>query len=85
MRRFLIAGAATVVLSLGFSTPALAGSNPVSSCSGLAASSIAGQPRAEAEVQFGVQGDAADEGVAPGIVESDFSKLHLGSSESCLA
>jgi hypothetical protein len=85
MRRFVIAGAAGVVLSLGFNTAALADSKPVSSCSGLAASSRAGQPMAEAEVQFGIQGDAADEGVAPGIVESEFSQFHLGSSETCLA
>ncbi len=52
---------------------------------GSAHSSRAGQPGAEAEVQFEIQGDAADEGTTPGAVEGEFSQLHLGSTEACLA
>jgi hypothetical protein len=73
---------ASVALALGLSGAASADANPNASCSGLASSSRAGDPGAEAEVQFGIQ--ANEEGVPPGIIESEFSRDHLGSAEACL-
>ena len=82
MKRLVLAGSATLLLLVGLAGPALA-SDAASSCSGLASSSRAGDPGAEAEVQFGIQ--ANDEGLPPGVIESEFSRNHLGSAEACLA
>jgi hypothetical protein len=84
MKRLLLAVAATLVLVVGLSGPAWA-ANPHASCSGLAGSSRAGQPGAEAQVVFGVQGEAAAEGIPPGAIFSGFSRFHEGSAEVCLA
>jgi hypothetical protein len=83
MKRLLLACTASLALLAATAGSALAAA-PVASCSGLASSSRAGQPGAEAEVQFGIQASANEEGVAPGIIESEFSRGHLGSAEACL-
>jgi hypothetical protein len=82
MKRSAFVVLATVALVLGLSGVASAGANPSASCSGLASSSRAGDPGAEAAVQFEIQ--ANEEGVPPGIIESEFSRDHLGSAEACL-
>lgn len=87
MKRSVLAAVATLALMLGLSGTAFAGTafaaNPHASCSGLASSSRAGQPGAEAEIQHEIK--ANDEGVPPGIIKSEFSRDHLGSAEVCLA
>ena len=82
MRRVLIV-LAVLAVSIGLGAPATA-SNPASSCSGLAASSRAGDAGAQAEVQVVIKGDAAHEGVSPGAIVAGFSQDHLGSAEVCL-
>jgi hypothetical protein len=84
MKRSLLAIFAALALALSFSGSASA-ANPHASCSGLAGSSRAGQPGAEAQVQFGIQAEAAFEGTTPGALESEFSQNHLGSAAACLA
>jgi hypothetical protein len=79
MRR-LLAGLAALTASLGLCAPATA-SNPASSCSGLAGSSRAGQPGAQAEV---ITELIAHEVVPPGVIISEFSQFHLGSADICL-
>jgi hypothetical protein len=83
VKRLLLAGTATLALLVATAGSALAAA-PTASCSGLASSSRAGQPGAEAQVQFGIQAFAHDEGVPPGAIESEFSRDHLGSAEACL-
>jgi hypothetical protein len=81
MKKLMLSGCVLALL-IGLSAPASA-SNPNASCSGLASSSRAGQPGAEADVQHSIQ--ANDEGLPPGVIESEFSRNHLGSAEACLA
>jgi hypothetical protein len=68
----------------GFASTAASAANPAASCSGLAGSSRAGDPGAEAEVVGFVLAEAAFEGFPPGATFSDFSRFHLGSAEVCL-
>ena len=79
--------AAILALGVALTIPAAAAgeANPAASCSGLASSSRAGEPTAEAQVQFLIQVEAGHEGIPPGALESDFSQNHQGSAESCLA
>jgi hypothetical protein len=84
MKRLLLAAPASLAVAVALSSPASA-ANPQASCSGLAGSSRAGQPGAEAQVQFGIQAEAAADGTTPGAIESEFSQNHLGSAEACLA
>jgi hypothetical protein len=80
MKRSLLAVFATLALALGLSGSASAAANPVASCSGLVASSFAGQPTAEAQDR----GDGRDEaGIPPGALFSDFSHHHLGTVDAC--
>ena len=69
----------------GFTSTAASAASPAASCSGLAGSSRAGDPGAEAEVVGFVLAEAAFEGFPPGATFSDFSRFHLGSAEDCLA
>jgi hypothetical protein len=69
----------------GFTSTAASAASPAASCSGLAGSSRAGDPGAEAEVVGFVLAEAAFEGFPPGATFSDFSRFHLGSAEVCLA
>jgi hypothetical protein len=82
-RHALVAILGAAALSLGLSAPASAAS-PQASCSGLAASSVAGQAGARAEIQRDIFETANDDGVTPGAVVSEFSHDHLGSAEVCL-
>lgn len=82
MKRLVFAGTATLILLVATAGSALAAA-PVASCSGLASSSRAGQPGAEAQVQHEIK--ANDEGLPPGVIENEFSRNHLGSAEACLA
>ena len=85
MKRSLLAMCATLALGFGLSAPASAATaDSHASCSGLAGASRAGQPGAEAEVQFGIQAEAAASGISPGAIEGGFSRLHEGSAEVCL-
>lgn len=87
MKRSVLAAVATLALMLGVSGTAFAGTafaaNPHASCSGLASSSRAGQPGAQAKVQFDIK--ANEEGVLPGIIKSEFAQDRPGSVEACLA
>lgn len=84
LTRLTLTVIATSALALGLGETASAAA-PQSSCSGLASSSRAGQPGAEAQVQQDIQAQAATDGIAPGALESEFSRNHLGSAEACLA
>jgi hypothetical protein len=83
MKRSLLALFATLAVSLGLSRPASA-ANPHASCSGLAASSLAGQPGARAEVIRGAFAEAEELGITFGALNSEFSRFHDGSAEACL-
>jgi hypothetical protein len=83
MKRLLLAVLATSALVLGSSLPASA-ADPHASCSGLVASSVAGQAGARAAIQRDVFQTAIEDGVTPGAVASDFSRFHDGSAEVCL-
>jgi hypothetical protein len=80
VKRLLLAATATFDLLVATAGSALAAA-PTASCSGLASSSRAGQPGVEAQVQFSIQNN--DEGLPPGVIESDFSRHHDGSTEAC--
>jgi hypothetical protein len=82
MKRSLLAVFATLALSLGFSGPASAAAPPAS-CQGLAASSLAGQPGARAADVRDAFDEAADLGITPGALISEFSRDHAGSVEAC--
>jgi hypothetical protein len=73
----------TTALVLGLSVPASA-ADPHASCSGLVASSVAGQSGARAEIQRDVFQTAIEDGITPGAVSSEFSHFHEGSAEVCL-
>ena len=83
MKRVLLAVFATLALVLGLSAPASA-SNSHSSCSGLVASSVAGDAGARAVIQLDIFQTAVEDGITPGAVVSGFSQDHLGSAEVCL-
>jgi len=84
MKRILLAVLASLALALGLSGPASAAASHAS-CSGLAGSSRAGDPGAEADTQVDIKEAAQHEGVTPGAIVSGFSRDHLGSAEVCLA
>jgi hypothetical protein len=85
MKRILLVLFATLVLALGLSSSASAAApnnpaNPVGSCSGVTASSFAGEPGGEASDR----GDGRDEaGIPPGALFSTFSRLHEGTVVDC--
>ena len=79
MQHTMLAALAALALALAVSGPA-SGANSAASCSGLAGSSRAGQPGAEATVQHDIQA----QGGPPGALESEFSQNHLGSAANCL-
>ena len=83
MKRSLLALFAALAVSLGFSGPASAAS-PEASCSGLAASNLAGQPGARAEVIRGAAAEAEEHGITLGALNSEFSRFHDRSAEACL-
>jgi hypothetical protein len=82
MKRSLLAVLATLALVLGLSGPA-SGASPQASCQGLAASSLAGQPGARAADVRDAFGEAAELGITPGALISEFSRSHSGSAEAC--
>jgi hypothetical protein len=82
-RRALVAILGAAALSLGLSGPASA-ANPVASCQGLAASSLAGQPGAFAQERRDAFDEAAELGITPGALTSEFARFHDGSVEVCL-
>jgi len=83
MKRILLAVFATLALALGLSAPASA-SNSHSSCSGLVASSVAGDAGARAEIQLDIFQTALEDNKTPGAVASEFSQFHFGSAGVCL-
>jgi hypothetical protein len=86
MKRLVVSVVAVLAIALGVSAPASAATaDSHASCSGLAGASRAGEPGAEALVQFGVQAEAAALGIPPGEVEGGFSRLHEGTAEICLS
>ena len=84
MKRLSVLMALSFALA-GLTSTAASAANPAASCSGLAGSSRAGDPGAEAEVVGFVLAEAAFDGFPPGATFSDFSRFHLGSAEVCLA
>jgi hypothetical protein len=83
MKRSLLALFVALTVSLGLSAPASA-ANPHASCSGLAASSLAGQPGARALVIHNAFAEAEEHGITFGALNSEFSRFHDGSAEACL-
>jgi hypothetical protein len=73
MKRSLLAVLATLALVLGVSGPASA-ADPHASCQGSVASSFAGQPGVRAADVFDAFDEAADLGITPGAVRSEFSR-----------
>ena len=82
MKRSLLAVLATLALVFVLSGPA-SGAAPPASCQGLAASSLAGQPGARAADVRDAMDEAADLGITPGALISEFSRDHAGSVEAC--
>jgi hypothetical protein len=83
MKRILLVLFVTLALALGLSGSASAAANPVASCSGLVASSFAGQPTAEAQDRGDGRDEAGEAGIPPGALFSDFSQHHLGTIDAC--
>jgi hypothetical protein len=83
LKRSLLAVSATLALALGLSGSASAAANPVASCSGLVGSSFAGTPGGEASDRGDGRDEAAEEGIPPGALFSEFSQLHSGDVVSC--
>jgi hypothetical protein len=83
MKRSLLVVLATLALALGISGSASAAANPVASCGGLTASSFAGQPGGERADRFDGLHEAAESGITPGALFSEFSRAHLGDVDSC--
>lgn len=83
MKRSLLALFAALGILLGLSGPASA-ADPHASCSGLAASSLAGQPGARAVVIHNAFAEAEEHGITFGALNSEFSRFHDGSAEACL-
>jgi hypothetical protein len=82
MKRSLLVVFATIALAVGLSGPASAAS-PTASCQALVSSSLAGQPGARAAEQRDAFAEAAESGITPGAVISEFSQSHSGSLEAC--
>jgi hypothetical protein len=83
LKRSLLALSATLALALGLSGSASAAANPVASCSGLVGSSFAGEPGGEASDRFDGLDEAAELGLTPGGLFSDFSQQHSGDVDTC--
>ena len=84
MKRLSVLFAVLLALS-GFTASAASSADSAASCSGLANSSRAGDPGAQAEVVQFVIAEAFFEGHTPGSNFSDFSQFHAGTAEACLA
>jgi hypothetical protein len=82
MKRASLAVFATSALVLGLSGPASA-ADPAASCGGLVSSALAGQPGAKAADVRDAFDEAADLGITPGALISEFSRSHLGSVGAC--
>jgi hypothetical protein len=59
--------------------------NGHASCTGLAVSSLSGQPGVVAQLTRELHQAFEDAGLPPGAADAIFSKLHEGSVEACLA
>jgi hypothetical protein len=82
MKRSFFVVLPTLALVLGLSGPALA-ADPHASCGGLVSSNLAGQSGAKAADVRDAFAEAADRGITPGALISEFSRSHLGSVEAC--
>lgn len=82
MKRALLVGFAAFALVVGLGYPASAAS-PSASCQGLAASSLAGQPGAFAQERRDAFAQAAELGITPGALTSEFARSHEGFLEAC--
>ena len=80
--RVMLAGLAAFALVMGFGAAASA-AGPPASCQGLAASSLAGQPGAFAEERRDAFGQAAELGITPGALTSQFARSHEDTLEAC--
>ena len=83
MKRSLLVLIATLALVLGLSGSASGAANPVASCMGVTASSFAGTPGGEASDRGDGRDEAAEQGIPPGALFSDFAHAHLGDVDSC--
>ena len=59
--------------------------SPQASCTGLAVSSLAGQPGVVAQLTRELHQALKDAGMPPGSIDAIFSQLHEGSVDACLA
>jgi hypothetical protein len=79
-----LAAVATLALSLALVASASAETaNTHASCQALVNSSFAGQPGARAVELQSASEEAAERGVTPGAVLSEFSRSHGGSIDGC--
>jgi hypothetical protein len=84
MKRSLLAVLATLALVLGLSSPAWsATANPNASCAGQVGASLAGQAGARAVIAHGFVTEGQREGIPPGSLQSEWSRLHQP-LEGCL-
>jgi hypothetical protein len=83
MKRSLLVLIATLALVLGLSSSASGAANPVASCMGVTASSFAGTPGGEASDRRDGRDEAAEQGIPPGALFSDFARHHLGTVVDC--
>ena len=77
----------TLTMALAFASAsdvAQAAENSPANCTGIAVSSLAGNPGVVAFLTRGFHQEFKDAGLPPGQFDSTFSKLHLGSLEGCL-
>jgi hypothetical protein len=81
MKRALVTICCAMTLTAGLSVPAWAASP--ASCQGLAASSLAGEPGAFADERRDAFDEAADLGITPGALTSQFARSHAGDLGSC--
>ena len=82
MKRALITICCAFTLTVGLGGSAWAAS-PTASCQGLAASSLAGEPGAFADERRDAFAQAAELGITPGALTSQFARSHAGELDSC--
>ena len=83
---------ARALVALGLTATALTAfggtadaASPQASCTGLAVSSLAGEPGVVAQLTRELHQALKDAGMPPGSIDAIFSQLHEGSVDACLA
>jgi len=92
MARTRIRPGARTIVAVGLAVTALTAfggtadaASPQASCTGLAVSSLAGQPGVVAQLTRELHQALKEAGLPPGSIDAIFSMLHEGSVEACLA